>query len=234
MPRNVVLVGATSAVAQAVAERCRDRGDRLFLLARDPEKLERLAQSLGPAVVGVDAGDFLDTGRSAERWRRAVQALGSVDVVLLAHGDLGDQLESERDYREAERVFAVNMLSVIAFVVPIANTFEQAGRGALVAISSVAGDRGRPRNYTYGAAKGALSLYLQGVRSRLFGRGVRVVNVRLGPVDSPMTVSHEKNALFATPASVAGEILAASEGCPEDLYVPWFWRPIMATVRNLP
>jgi NAD(P)-dependent dehydrogenase (short-subunit alcohol dehydrogenase family) len=103
-------------------------------------------------------------------------------------------------------------------------------------LSSVAGDRGRPRNYTYGAAKGALSLYLQGVRSRLYrsAPGVRVVTIRLGPVDTPMTKDHPKNALFGEPSAIAHEIVRHESRGPLDAYVPGYWRPIMATVRGLP
>lgn len=233
-PRATVVVGATSAVAQAVAERCRARGDRLYLLARDAEKLGAIARALGDAVVGFEAGDFADTHANEARWERARAALGRVDAIFIAHGELGDQLASERSFAAAERAFQVNLLSVIAFLIPAANALEAQGGGAIVVLSSVAGDRGRPRNYTYGAAKGALTLYLQGLRSRLYGSGVRVCTIRLGPVDSPMTVDHAKNALFATPTGVAGAIVAASEGGPEDVYVPWFWAPIMATVRSLP
>jgi short-subunit dehydrogenase len=231
---RTLVIGATSAIAQRIAARCAARGEKLYLLGRSAEKLGAVAASLGDAVVGSASADFTDTAGNLARVEAAVRALGGLDSVFIAHGDIGDQLASERDYAEAETIFAVNLLSVVSFVIPIANHFEAAGRGALVVVSSVAGDRGRPRNYTYGAAKGALSLYLQGVRSRLFGKGVRVVTIRLGPVDTPMTVDHAKNALFARPDAVAEAIVAARDGGPEDVYVPWFWQPIMATVRNLP
>ncbi len=231
---RTLLIGATSAIAQRIAARCAARGETLYLLGRSADKLAALAASLGSAVVGWAPADFTDTAANAARVSEAIGALGGLDSVFIAHGDIGDQMKSERDYAEAEAIFAVNLLSVVSFVIPIANHLESEGRGALVVVSSVAGDRGRPRNYTYGAAKGALSLYLQGVRSRLFGKGVRVVTIRLGPVDTPMTASHEKNVLFAKADAVADAIVGARDGGPEDLYVPWFWQPIMATVRSLP
>lgn len=232
--RRTVVIGATSAIAGEICALCKARGERLYLLGRNADKLAALAASLGDCVVGFEAGDFDEGSKNEARWEAARRALGGVDSVFIAHGDIGDQLESERSYAHAERVFATNLLSVVSFVIPIANHFEAEGRGALVVISSVAGDRGRPRNYTYGAAKGAVSLYLQGVRSRLYGTGVRIATIRLGPVDTPMTVSHEKNPLFAKPDAVARTIVDARRGGPDDLYVPWFWSPIMATVRNLP
>ena len=116
---------------------------------------------------------------------------------MIAQGLLGDQLASERDVAEAERIVDTNFLSVVSLLVPLGNHFEAAGAGHIAVMSSVAGDRGRPRNYTYGAAKGALNIYLQGLRTRLWSRGVGVHTLKLGPVDTPMTATHEKNALFA-------------------------------------
>ena len=232
--KRTLIIGATSAIAQRVCALCAERGEKLYLLGRDEAKLTRLVSSLGSSVVGHAACDFADTGNNAARYEEAKRALGGIDSVFIAHGDIGDQLESERSFAHAEQIFTTNLLSVVSFVIPIANDLEANRQGSLVVISSVAGDRGRPRNYTYGAAKGALSLYLQGVRSRLFDRGVRVCTIRLGPVETPMTAGHRKNVLFAKADAVARAIVAAREVGPEDLYVPWYWQPIMATVRSLP
>jgi decaprenylphospho-beta-D-erythro-pentofuranosid-2-ulose 2-reductase len=233
---NVLIVGATSAIAQEIARVYADRGARLFLLGRDATRLGALAQSLGGVVVGTESADFDDMKGNDARVARAIAALGGIDVAVIAHGWLGDQLESEKTFAHAESVIATNFTSVVSFAVPLANHFEARGEGSLVVLSSVAGDRGRPRNYTYGAAKGALSLYLQGVRSRLFttARRVRVVTIRLGPVDTPMSADHPKNALFGEPRPVARSIVRAAERGAADVYVPWYWQPIMATVRNLP
>jgi short-subunit dehydrogenase len=234
---KVLIVGATSAIAQRIAEVHAQRGDGLFLLGRDPGKLDALSRSLGPAVVGSESADFDDMSGNAGRVSRATLALGGgIDVAYIAHGWLGDQLESERSFAHAEAVIATNFTSVVSFALPLVNHFEARGRGSLVVLSSVAGDRGRPRNYTYGAAKGALSLYLQGVRSRLYrtSPGVRIVTIRLGPVDTPMTRDHQKNALFGEAPAVARSIVRSASYGPEDAYVPWYWQPIMAAVRSLP
>jgi short-subunit dehydrogenase len=164
----------------------------------------------------------------------SIGALGGLDTVLIAHGDLGDQLESERSYGEAERIFAANFLSVVALLVPIANYLEAKGAGTIGVITSVAGDRGRPRNYTYGAAKGALNIYLQGVRSRLYASAVKVTTLKLGPVDTPMTTDHPKNALFGRPEGVAKDIVAAMDRGVPEAYVPSFWAGIMPVVKNTP
>jgi decaprenylphospho-beta-D-erythro-pentofuranosid-2-ulose 2-reductase len=232
--KNVLIIGATSAIAVEVARVYGSRSDRLFLLGRDAARLEGIARELGAAVVGFESGDFNETDSNAARVRRAAQALGTVDVAVIAHGWLGDQLRSETSFAHADEVIRTNFTSVVSFVIPLVNLLESQRRGALVVLSSVAGDRGRPRNYTYGAAKGALTLYLQGARSRLYGSGVRVVTVRLGPVHTRMTTDHPKNALFGEAPAVARSIVRAAEAGPLDVYVPWYWQPIMATVRSLP
>jgi decaprenylphospho-beta-D-erythro-pentofuranosid-2-ulose 2-reductase len=222
----VLILGATSAVAADVARVYAARSARLYLVGRNAEKLRALCDELGSAVVGSDAVDFARYDACGPCVERAAAALGAVDVALIAHGDLGDQLQ-------AERVIALNFTSAVALIVPLANLLEQQGHGCLAVISSVAGERGRPRNYTYGAAKGAITTYLQGVRSRLWP-AVDVVTVKLGPVHTPMTVDHPKNRLFANSPAVARSIVAAIDGRRREVFVPWYWRPIMNVVVALP
>jgi decaprenylphospho-beta-D-erythro-pentofuranosid-2-ulose 2-reductase len=234
--KRVLILGATSAIAGAAAHVFAARGDKLFLVGRDKDKLARLGASLGASVVGTLVADFDQLGDNEARVSQGVLALGGLDVALIAHGWLGDQRESETSFAHAEAVITTNFTSVVSLVLPLANRFESEGHGSLVVLGSVAGDRGRPRNYTYGAAKGALHLYLQGVRSRLHksAPGVRVVTVRLGPVDTPMTRDHKKNALFSEPDAVAKTIVESCSHGPEDVYVPWYWQAIMGAVRGMP
>jgi decaprenylphospho-beta-D-erythro-pentofuranosid-2-ulose 2-reductase len=235
MAQRVLIVGATSAIAAEVARAYAGRGARLHLLARSADKLRVLLETVGSsAQVTSELADFNELTQVEGLVERAVKALGGVDVVLIAHGELGDQLESERAFAAADAAFRTNFLSVVAFLVPLANVMEAERSGCIGVITSVAGDRGRPRNYTYGAAKGALNVYLQGLRSRLFRSGVRVVTLKLGPVDTPMTVSHEKTALFGKPAPVAASIVRALDAGVPEAYVPWFWGLIMPIVKNTP
>ena len=127
----------------------------------------------------------------------------------------------------------VNYVGVVAQLTVLGPFFEAQGRGTIAVISSVAGERGRPRNYTYGSAKAGVTIYLQGLRSRLWP-AVQVTTILLGPVDTPMTTSHEKNALFVTRTRAARGILRAIEGRHSEAYVPGFWRWIMLVVRLLP
>ena len=234
MTQRVLILGATSAIASEVAQLYADRGARLHLVGRNPEKMAALSARLSSGVITTALADFADLAR-ADAWvRDAQEQLGGFDAVLIAHGELGDQAKTEQSFADAEAIFRTNLLSVVALLVPLANALEAQGSGTLGVITSVAGDRGRPRNYTYGAAKGALNIYLQGLRSRLFKVGVRVVTLKLGPVDTPMTVAHTKNALFAQPRGVATSIVAALDAGAPEAYVPFFWGAIMPIVKNTP
>jgi len=232
---RVAIFGATSAIAAEIARVYAGRGARLFLAGRDPAKLRALVEARGDAVAGFREVDLTAPGAAAAAVSAAIEALGGgLDVAVIAHGWLGDQLASERDVAEAERIIATNFVSVVALLVPLGNHFEAAGAGHIAVLSSVAGDRGRPRNYTYGASKGAVNLYLQGLRTRLWSRGVGVHTLKLGPVDTPMTATHEKTMLFARADRVAADIVAAIDAGRAEAYVPWYWRFIMAIVRNMP
>ena len=232
---RVLILGATSAVACEVARLHEGRGDRLHLVGRSHDKLAKLAKDLGASSrVTCAQADFLEEGSNERVVREAIEALGGLDRVLVAHGELGDQLESERSFEEASRILRVNFTSVVSLLIPIASYLERERRGRIGVITSVAGDRGRPRNYTYGAAKGGLAIYLQGVRSRLYSAGVSVTTLKLGPVDTPMTVSHEKNALFARVEPVARGIVTAMDAGTPEAYVPSFWAAIMPIVTHTP
>jgi decaprenylphospho-beta-D-erythro-pentofuranosid-2-ulose 2-reductase len=233
--KRVLITGATSAIAAAMARKLAQRGARIYLLGgRSQEKLDRLAAELGPAVAGARTADFDQTEHNAAAVAAAITALGGLDLAIIAQGALGDQLASEQTYDEAEAILRTNLLGVVSLLIPIGNHFERTGGGNIAVFSSVAAERGRPRNYTYAAAKGALNVYLQGLRSRLYPRGTKIHVLKVGPVDTPMTTHHVKNRLFAQADDVADAILAAIDKGRAVAWVPWFWRPIMGIVRALP
>jgi len=229
---NVLVLGATSSVATELCKLLAARGDKLTLVARSTEKLERIGADLGASVVRTAALDFTQHQRLAEL-TASLSSETSFDLVVVAHGELGDQRASERDFSEFTRALDVNFTSVVAALLPLINHFEERRSGHIAVITSVAGLRGRPRNYTYGAAKGALTLYLQGVRSRLYPH-VAVTTILLGPVDTPMTTTHEKNWTFSSSASVARGILRAIDRRKGDVFVPGWFRLVMALVCALP
>jgi short-subunit dehydrogenase len=231
---NVLILGATSSIAAEAAQIFGARGDHLHLVARDASKVERVAARCAGAQVSVQQADFAQLEHNETVIQNALEALGQIDVVLIAHGVLGDQLASERTFQDAEHILRVNFSSVVSLLIPLANRLEAARAGRIGVITSVAGDRGRPRNYTYGAAKGALNIYLQGLRTRLYASGVSVTTIKLGPVDTPMTREHKKHALFGKPTTVARSIVAAIDAGIPEAYVPSFWRLIMPIVKSVP
>jgi short-subunit dehydrogenase len=234
MTQNIAVFGATSAIASDIARLYAARGEQLYLVARDAPKLAKLAAELGANVVGTAVQDFDRTDQANDCVERAVRALGQIDVAIIAHGLLGDQRESELDIVVAEQIARTNYLSVIALVMPLANHLEARRTGHLAVLSSVAAERGRPRNYSYAACKSALNTYLQGLRSRLYRAHVQVHTLKLGPVDTPMTATHTKTALFAHSPQVARGVVNAIDRGISEAYVPGFWRVIMLVVRNLP
>lgn len=234
MTQQVAIFGATSAIAAEVARVYAKRDARLYLVGRSPDKLARLVAELAPCVAGSAQQDFDRTEDAEACVQRAVVALGRIDVAVIAHGLLGDQLESESHVAVAEQIARTNYLSVIALVIPLANHLEAARSGNLAVLSSVAAERGRPRNYTYAAAKSALNTYLEGVRSRLYKSGVKIHVIKLGPVDTPMTVGHPKTRLFSQAPEVARQLVAAIDRGDFQAYVPGFWRPVMFAVRHMP
>ena len=234
MSQHVAIFGATSAIAADVARHYARRGARLYLVGRSVEKLSALTDELAPQLAGSALQDFDRTDQAGACVDAAVAALGRIDVAIIAHGLLGDQRESEAQVAVAEQIARTNFLSVMALVIPLANQLERQRGGHLAVLSTVAAERGRPRNYTYAAAKSALNTYLEGVRSRLYGAGVKVHTLKLGPVDTPMTASHEKNLLFARSPQVAAAIVRNIDRDVPEAFVPGFWRPLMFAVRNLP
>lgn len=232
---RVLVFGATSAIAAQLCERLAERGDQLYVVGRNHAKLRALTDKLGPSIIGSLVADLDETTLNESRVDEGLRAFGGeIDLAIVAHGALGDQLLSERDHDEAQAILRTNFLSPVSLLMPLANRFEPWGRGQILVLSSVAGERGRPRNYTYGSAKGGLTLYLQGMRSRLWSAGVRVHTIKLGPVVTPMTADHPKNRLFSDIETVTRQILSALDGPGRETYVPSFWAPIMAIVRRLP
>jgi decaprenylphospho-beta-D-erythro-pentofuranosid-2-ulose 2-reductase len=236
--KAVLVIGATSAIAAACARIWAAQGARLFLVARDPEKLDAVAGDLtvrGATAVHTFQMDATDMAAHTPMIDEAFQALEKIDVALIAHGTLPDQAACEVDVALTLREFQTNGTSVIALLTSLAKRLEGQGRGALAVITSVAGDRGRPSNYVYGSAKAAVSTFCEGLRARLFRAGVSLTDIRPGFVASPMTQDLAlPRALVAQPASVARRIVAGIERKADVLYAPAFWWLIMMIVRSIP
>lgn len=235
---TVLVLGATSPVARGAAAAFARRGHPIHLAARDVEDARRIAADLAVrhgVPVRVDAFDALDTAGHGAFVDGVMEAAGgALDGVVLAFGLLGDQGRAETDFDHAREILDVNLTGAASVLTHLANRLEARGRGFIVGITSVAGDRGRASNYVYGAAKGGFTVFLQGLRGRLAKHGVKVVTVKPGYVDTRMTFGRP-GIFYAAPPDAVGEGIArAVEAGREVVYLPHFWRAIMTVVRHVP
>lgn len=235
--RRVLIIGATSAIAKAVAQRYARQGDLLYLVGRDAAKLEVLQQHLqllGAFKVDTATLDVNRLEHHAAVLQRAWAWHDGFDVVLIAHGTLPDNAECALDANVAVAAFHTNATATIALLARMTPLLRAHGRGTLAVISSVAGDRGRASNYLYGAAKAAVNTYVQGLRQALSRDGIQVLTIKPGFVDTPMTAHLRKGLLWAHPAAVAKGITTAIERRCSVVYLPGFWRLIMTVICAIP
>ena len=236
--RTVLILGAASAIARAVAGEFGRRGYDLVLAGRDVEELDRLAADLRLRFgVKTQSRAFdalaLDThGAFVEACREASE--DSLAGAVLCFGYLGDQSVAQKDPTEARRILDTNLGGAVSILSLLANHFEEKRGGFVCALSSVAGDRGRQSNYFYGAAKAGLTVFLQGLRNRLFRSGVSVITIKPGFVDTQMTYGKPGLFLVASPQAVARLIVEAALKGKDQAYVPRFWRPVMLLLRLIP
>jgi short-subunit dehydrogenase len=234
---KVLVLGATSAIAQEVARIFAREGAELFLAARSPEKLEAVCNDLkarGASKVDCMQLDLADISKHRELFDRAIESLQGLDFALLAYGTLGNQKECEQNFEVALKEINNNYTSAVSLLTLLANYFEPKKRGVIAAISSVAGDRGRQSNYVYGSTKAGLTAFMSGMRNRLARSGVTVLTIKPGPVDTPMTITHRKTLLFGKADKVGMDIYEAIVKRRDVLYTPWFWRYIMLVVKHVP
>jgi len=236
--KKILIIGATSAIAEATARIFAARGEALFLVARNAERLQAIKADLdvrGAVRTATATLDVADVVAQQAIIDQAERELGGLDIVLIAHGTLSDQGECEKSVAALRREFEVNALSTMALLTILANTFEARRTGTLAVISSVAGDRGRQSNYVYGAAKATVTAFLSGLRQRLAKSNVDVLTIKPGFVDTPMTANiANKGALWAKPDAVAAGIVRAIDKRRNVVYLPGFWALIMLVIKHIP
>ncbi len=236
--KKIIILGATSSIALEVQRLLARRGCELLLVARSFQRLVEVQVDLvarGAEQVLTYSADLASIQQHAGILDFARRVFPDFDTVLLAYGSMHDQKDSETSIDVLLEELQVDFVSATAILTLFATDLEGRGAGCLAAITSVAGDRGRRSNYVYGSAKGGLSLFLQGLRSRLYPAGVRVITIKPGPVQTPMTGHMPNAARFADPEQVARDIVHALERrSPEVLYTPKIWRYIMTGVQLVP
>lgn len=233
--RKLVVFGATSAISQAYINLVAKKFEAIVLVARSEEQLENIAAHVritSGATVTAIVSDLADVSLHAQLVDEA--CVGGVSCALVSYGQLTDQERSVGDLEYGLAQFNLNGTSTISLSAAIAAVLSRQGGGALAVVGSVAGDRGRRSNYYYGAAKSAVASFLSGLRSDMQGRGVTVVTVKPGFVDTPMTSEFKKGLLWASADKVAADIDKAIEKKGSVLYTPWFWRYIMYVIKLIP
>ena len=235
--QHLLIIGATSAIAQATARTFAQRGSQLYLIARNQERLSSLAEDLkirGAASVKYGRLDIQDFESHEAALNAAFAALGTIDVALIAHGTLPDQHACEADFTTTLAALNTNAIGTASLLTHLANRLERQQSGTIAVMTSVAGERGRRSNYVYGAAKAMLSVLLQGLRNRLHQSGVQVLDIKPGLVDTPMTAGFKKGPLWARPETVAAGIVKGLGKKKPWVYLPWFWKYIMLIIRGIP
>lgn len=235
--KKILIIGATSAIAEACARQWAQRGDKLFLAGRQPQALTAIADDLtsrGALSVGWVQFDATHLAQHAAVLTQAHAHMGGLDVVLIAHGTLSDQARAQTDATYALQEITTNGTSVVSLMTHAGEYLARQGSGCIAVISSVAGDRGRQSNYVYGSAKALVSAFASGLRQRLRKHGVQVVTIKPGFVDTPMTASFPKGPLWAQPSQVAQDILRGVDQGRCVVYTPGFWRLIMLVIKHIP
>ena len=230
-----MIIGASSAIAEHCARLWARESADFLLVGRDLARVQRVADDLRvrspQSDIQIVQIDFLDVEAIATLAHQAAQS--AIDIVLIAHGDLPVQQNCEQDLHQAQAALQINGLSPILFAEAFAKQLAQQGRGTLALIGSVAGDRGRKANYVYGAGKGMVERYAQGLQHRFATTGIKIVLIKPGPTATPMT-AHLPSGGLAKVDQVAHAIIKAIESGKPVAYVPAKWQLIMLIVQHLP
>lgn len=235
--KKVLVIGATSAIAEHCARIWAARGDAIFLVARNKIHLQTIAADLkirGASKIDTYHLDLNNIDSHADMLNAAETSMKGLDTLLISHGTLSNQKSCEESVEETFSEIKTNALSTISLLTLVANSFELKKVGTIAVISSVAGDKGRASNYVYGSAKAMVTTFTSGLRQRLHKSNVAVVTIKPGFVDTPMTAEFKKGLLWAKPANVAVKIVKAIDAKKNEVYVPAFWWAIMAVIKRLP
>ena len=236
-PQRILVLGATSGIAEATCRLWAERGDHLFLVGRSADKLAAVAADMrtrGAGYVDTAVADLDDTSKHPELLASAINSLAGLDIAFLALGVLGEQPEAERNFAAAHQLLHTNYVAPVSLLTWLANYTAQRHHGTLAVLSSVAGERGRKSNYVYGSSKAGLTAFTDGLRNRIDREGVKVMTIKPGPVRTSMTEGMKGEQKFAPVEKVAATLVKAIDRGEPVVYVPGIWRYIMAAIRAIP
>ena len=236
-PKRILVLGATSGIAESCIRLWAERGENLYLVARNADKLAAVAadaRTRGANYVDFAVADLDETAGHPELLAHAINSLAGLDIAYLALGVLGEQPKAERTFDEAGQILHTNFVAPVSLLTWLANYCAQRHSGTLAVLSSVAGDRGRKSNYVYGSSKAGLSAFLAGLRNRIDREGVTVMTIKPGPVRTAMTHGMKGSEKFADVDKVAATIVKAIDNKQDVVYVPGIWRIIMGIIKVIP
>ncbi len=234
--QSVLLVGGSSEIGLAILRRL-PRTDSAVVCLAGPDRpdMERAAAALrSEGIARVEIVDFDACAPGDHAGAVDAAFADEPDVVIVATGYLGDQQVAERDPEAATRIVDINFRGLVPMLVGVGQRLRAQGHGTLVVMSTVAGERPRLANYTYGAAKAGLDAFARGLAASLHGSGVQVLVVRPGFVRTRMTAHLKPAPLATTPDKVADAVAAAIERGARIIWVPGALRWLMLVLRHLP
>jgi len=233
-----LIIGASSGMGAALARRLGREGYTLALVARRKSLLTALCAEIDRAAGEKRSLAYVHDVRKYETvpalLRQIVAELGGLDLVVYAAGANYPPGMTSYNFAQDREMLEVNLIGAFAWLDPIAAMFQSAGRGQIVGISSVAGDRGRVGNPGYNTSKAGLTTYLEALRNRLTRHGVNVLTVKPGFVQTEMLKAAQKVMFPITAEKAADDIYGAIQRHEQQIYTPWFWTWIMLVVRNIP
>lgn len=236
--KNILIIGATSTIAESVAKLWAAEGNAFYLVARCEERLTKIATDLkvrGAGQIKTNILDLNDFSKHLPLIEDVYAHLGNIDIALIAHGILGDQRQGELHFEDALKTINTNALSIISLLTNLSNCMIERRHGHIAVIGSVAGDRGRISNYIYGASKAMLEAFCSGLRARLCKHQVNLLFIKPGFVATAMTAHLTlPSYLVASAECVAKDIYSAVAKKKDHIYTPWFWAGIMFLVRRIP
>lgn len=233
---HILILGGNSDIGSAIAHKfAKEKGAKITLASRNIKELEEKARDISiryqvsTQVASFDASDY----ENHQEFYKNLEH--KPDGVILAFGYTNNQFDAQNDFKTAYKSISTNYVGAVSILEIIASDFEKKGRGFIIGISSVAGDRGRQSNYIYGSAKAALSAYLSGLRNRLVKSGVHVLTVKPGFVRTKMTADMDlPDKITLTPDEAAENIFNAWKKGKNTTYTKWFWKLIMMIIKSIP
>ena len=235
--KKILILGATSAIAESCAKIWARKGASLFLVGRNEEKLNKINSDLKLSG-SKEIFSYLMNLNTIEEHKKmldeAQNKLGDLNIILIAYGNLPNQENCEENVTVTLDEIKTNAISTIALLTEISKRLVKKKSGTIAVITSVAGDRGRSSNYVYGSAKAMVTTFLSGLRQRLSKLDISVVNIKPAFIDTPMTKNFKKNFLWSTPEKIAPKIVRAIASNKGEIYVPSFWKLIMMVIKYIP